>query len=50
MKRTGRNRFVRNVLIAIGNSGDVAFGSEIERLLKFFALGARRRRMGIGAA
>jgi epoxyqueuosine reductase len=24
VKRTGRDRFVRNVLIAIGNSGDVA--------------------------
>jgi epoxyqueuosine reductase len=34
VKRTGRDRFVRNVLIAIGNSGDVAFGSEVEQLLE----------------
>ncbi len=27
IKRTGRDRFVRNVLIAIGNSGDAALGS-----------------------
>ncbi len=33
IKRTGRNRFVRNVLIAIGNSGDAALGTEAERLL-----------------
>jgi len=33
IKRTGRDRFVRNVLIAIGNSGDVALGAEVERLL-----------------
>jgi epoxyqueuosine reductase len=33
VKRTGRDRFVRNVLIAIGNSGDVALGAEAERLL-----------------
>ena len=33
IKRTGRDRFVRNVLIAIGNSGDVALASEAERLL-----------------
>jgi epoxyqueuosine reductase len=33
IKRTGRDRFVRNVLIAIGNSGDVALGAEAERLL-----------------
>jgi epoxyqueuosine reductase len=33
VKRTGRDRFVRNVLIAIGNSGDAALGCEAERLL-----------------
>jgi epoxyqueuosine reductase len=33
VKRTGRDRFVRNVLIAIGNSGDAALASEAERLL-----------------
>jgi epoxyqueuosine reductase len=32
IKRTGRNRFVRNVLIAIGNSGDPALGPVAERL------------------
>jgi epoxyqueuosine reductase len=33
IKRTGRDRFVRNVLIAIGNSHDVALSAEAERLL-----------------
>jgi len=33
VKRTGRNRFVRNVLIAIGNSGDPALAHEAERLI-----------------
>ena len=33
VKRTGRDRFVRNVLIAIGNSGDPSLTSEAERLL-----------------
>jgi epoxyqueuosine reductase len=33
IKRTGRDRFIRNVLIAIGNSGDTALVSEAERLL-----------------
>ena len=33
IKRTGRDRFVRNVLIAIGNSGDISLASEAERLL-----------------
>jgi epoxyqueuosine reductase len=33
IKRTGRNRFVRNVLIAIGNSGEAALAPEAERLL-----------------
>jgi epoxyqueuosine reductase len=33
IKRTGRDRFVRNVLIAIGNSGDAALSADAERLL-----------------
>jgi len=33
VKRTGRDRFVRNVLIAIGNSGDAALASSAEALL-----------------
>jgi epoxyqueuosine reductase len=33
VKRTGRNRFVRNVLIAIGNSGDATLVPEAMRLL-----------------
>src|SRR4029079_10666033 len=33
VKRAGRDRFVRNVLIAIGNSGDAALAGEAERLL-----------------
>jgi epoxyqueuosine reductase len=33
IKRTGRDRFVRNVLIAIGNSGDAALADEAVRLL-----------------
>ena len=33
IKRTGRDRFIRNVLIAIGNSGDAALAEEAERLL-----------------
>jgi epoxyqueuosine reductase len=33
VKRTGRDRFVRNVLIAIGNSGDAALATEAIRLL-----------------
>ncbi|MGH6870426.1 MAG: tRNA epoxyqueuosine(34) reductase QueG [Rhizomicrobium sp.] len=33
IKRIGRDRFVRNVLIAIGNSGDAALTAEAERLL-----------------
>ncbi len=32
IKRIGRDRFLRNVLIAIGNSGDVALTSSAERL------------------
>jgi epoxyqueuosine reductase len=34
IKRTGRERFVRNVLIAIGNSGEPAFAPQIENLMR----------------
>ncbi len=34
IKRTGRDRFVRNVLIAIGNSGNASLSVEAERLLE----------------
>jgi epoxyqueuosine reductase len=33
IKRTGRDRFIRNVLIAIGNSGDAHLAEEAVRLL-----------------
>jgi epoxyqueuosine reductase len=33
VKRIGRDRFMRNVLIAIGNSGDASLAAEAERLL-----------------
>jgi epoxyqueuosine reductase len=33
VKRIGRDRFVRNVLIAIGNSNDLSMAAEAERLL-----------------
>jgi epoxyqueuosine reductase len=33
VKRIGRDRFIRNVLIAIGNSGEGALAGEAERLL-----------------
>jgi epoxyqueuosine reductase len=33
VKRTGRERFVRNVLIAIGNSGDASLANDAKRLL-----------------
>ena len=33
VKRTGRDRFIRNVLIAIGNSGDPSLAPQAERLL-----------------
>jgi epoxyqueuosine reductase len=33
VKRIGRARFIRNVMIAIGNSGDVVLADEAERLL-----------------
>ena len=50
IKRTGRDRFVRNVLIAIGNSGDVTLAVEAERLLDDrIAFGARRCGLGVVA-
>jgi epoxyqueuosine reductase len=33
VKRIGRDRFVRNVLIAIGNAGEVALADEAKRLI-----------------
>jgi epoxyqueuosine reductase len=33
VKRIGRDRFIRNVLIAIGNSNDPSLATEAERLL-----------------
>jgi epoxyqueuosine reductase len=33
VKRIGRDRFVRNVLIAIGNADDASLSAEAERLL-----------------
>jgi len=33
VKRIGRDRFIRNVLYAVGNSGDPALAAEAERLL-----------------
>jgi epoxyqueuosine reductase len=33
VKRTGRDRFIRNVMIAVGNSNDRALAPEAERLL-----------------
>jgi epoxyqueuosine reductase len=33
IKRTGRDRFIRNVLVAIGNSGDPSLVPDAERLL-----------------
>ena len=34
IKRTGRDRFVRNVLIAIGNSGDIGLAAVVQQLLE----------------
>jgi epoxyqueuosine reductase len=33
VKRIGRDRFIRNVLVAVGNAGDAALAPEAERLL-----------------
>ena len=48
VKRIGRDRFVRNVLIAIGNSGDASLADEAERLLDDDSR-AGARRCGVGA-
>src|SRR4029434_8227937 len=42
VKRVGRDRFVRNVLIAIGNSDDASLAAEAERLLDDASPLARR--------
>ena len=47
VKRTGRDRFLRNVLIAAGNSGDASLLPRVEALLDdHFAAGARHGRVG----
>ncbi len=49
VKRIGRDRFIRNVLIAIGNSGEGALAQEAERLLSDDEpAGARRGGVGAG--
>ena len=51
IKRTGRDRFVRNVLIAIGNSGDCGAGrGSSSPPRRRVAAGARHGRVGSGAA
>jgi epoxyqueuosine reductase len=56
VKRTGRDRFVRNVVCAIGNSGDTALAPVVERLLgdssplvRGMAVWALRRLLDAGA-
>ena len=48
VKRIGRDRFVRNVLVAIGNSGEPGAGAAAEALLGD-AVAARARGRGLGA-
>lgn len=49
IKRTGRDRFVRNVLIAVGNSGDVTLKASAEALLDDASpLVARAARRAVG--
>ena len=51
VKRIGRDRFVRNVLIAIGNSGEARFGGGSRTVAGGCKpAGARRGGMGAGAA
>ena len=51
VKRIGRDRFLRNVLIAAGNSGDAALAAACRRLARRpVAAGARRGRLGAVAA
>ena len=46
VKRIGRDRFIRNVLIAIGNSGDASLAAEAERLLDDESRWCAARRSG----
>ncbi len=46
VKRIGRDRFLRNVLIAAGNSGDEALLPDVERLLEDEAPVVRARLYG----
>ena len=48
VKRTGRDRFIRNVLIAIGNSGDPSLAAA-RRAAPGRRLAAGSRRRGMGA-
>ena len=51
VKRTGRDRFVRNVLIAIGNSGDPSLAAGSRAAVgRPLAARSRRRRLGAGTA
>ena len=51
VKRIGRDRFLRNVLIAAGNSGDLVPGCPLPRLARrCLAAGARRGGLGAVAA
>ncbi len=51
VKRTGRDRFVRNVVCAIGNSGDAGLVPAALGLLgRQFSLGARHGGVGVAAA
>ena len=51
VKRTGRERFIRNVLVAIGNSGDTSAGALGRAAAgRRFATGSRRGGVGAGTA
>jgi epoxyqueuosine reductase len=50
VKRIGRDRFVRNVLIAAGNSGDAGFVDQCRRSGRSLARGARHGDLGAVAA
>ena len=50
IKRVGRERFVRNVMIAVGNSNDPALAAlAVERLGDEFSAGARSSGLGARA-
>ena len=50
VKRTGRDRFIRNVLIAIGNSGDASLAPRAaNRTAAVGSIAAGARRRGVGA-